>query len=135
MPSPNRTRSGSVQIEGLNAVIRDLQKFGAEIDDIKDVFAEIAREGAEIASSFAPRRTGRLADTIRGNRAKNKAVITSGRARVPYAAPINYGWPMRNIAPALFMQKADAELSPRAVDMLDAGIDRIIDRLGLNRDH
>jgi len=123
-----------VRVQGLNALTRDLQKLGAEVDDLKDVFGEIAKEGAELASSFAPVRTGRLRDTLRGNRAKNKAVITAGRARVPYAGAINYGWPARNITGALFMQKADAELSPRAVDMLDAGIDRIIERLGLNRD-
>jgi len=123
-----------VRVQGLNALTRDLQKLGAEVDDLKDVFGEIAREGAELASSFAPVRTGRLRDTLRGNRAKNKAVITAGRARVPYAGAINYGWPTRNITGAMFMQKADAELSPRAVDMLDAGIDRIIERLGLNRD-
>jgi len=123
-----------VRVQGLNALTRDLQKLGAEVDDLKDVFSEIAKEGADRASSFAPVLTGRLRDTIRGNRAKNKAVITAGRARVPYAGAINYGWPARNITGALFMQKADAELSPRAVDMLDAGIDRIIERLGLNRD-
>lgn len=122
-----------VRVEGLNALIRDLQKFGAEVDDLKEPFAAIAKEGAQIASSFAPVRTGRLRDTLRGNRAKNKAVITAGRARVPYAGAINYGWPARNITGALFMQKADAEISPRAVEMLDAGIDKIINRLGLQR--
>lgn len=122
-----------VRVEGLNALTRDLQKLGAEVDDLKEVFSAIAAEGAELASSFAPRQTGRLAQSLRGNRAKNKAVVTAGRASVPWAGPINYGWPVRNIAPALFMQKADAELSPRAVQMLDDGIDKIINQLGLDR--
>lgn len=123
-----------VRVEGLNALIRDLQKFGAEAEDMKEVFGNVAKEGAELASSFAPVRSGNLSDTIRGNRAKSKAVITAGRARVPYAGAINYGWPLRNISPALFMQKADEEISPRAVDMLDKGLDEIIQRLGLHRD-
>jgi hypothetical protein len=124
-----------VRVEGLNALTRDLQKLGAEVDDLKDVFSSIAREGAELASSFAPKVSGRLAGTLRGNRAKSKAVVTAGRAAVPYAGAINYGWPVRNITGAMFMQKADAELSPRAVDMLDAGIDKIIHRLGLDREY
>jgi hypothetical protein len=117
----------------LAALTRDLQKLGASLDDLKTVFGSVAREGAEIASSFAPKKSGRLAGDVRGNRAKNKAVITAGRASVRYAGPINYGWPARNITGALFMQKADAELSPRAVDMLDDGITDIINRLGLNQ--
>lgn len=121
------TSKGSVQIEGLNQKIKALQELGVELDDIKDVFAEIAKEGAELASSFAPVKSGALQDTIRGNRAKNKAVVTAGRARVPYAGAINYGWPAHNIAPALFMQKADEVLSEKAQRMLEDGIARLIE--------
>lgn len=122
------TAQGSVQIEGLNEKIRALQELGVELDDIKDVFAEIAKEGAQVASSFAPvGETGNLQSTIRGNRAKNKAVITAGRARVPYAGAINYGWPARNIAPALFLQRADEEMEGRAQQMLEDGIARLIE--------
>jgi len=71
-------------------------------------------------------KSGDLQSTIRGNRAKNKAVITAGRARVPYAGAINYGWPARNIAPAMFLQKADEVMADRAPQMLQDGIDRLI---------
>lgn len=117
---------GSVNIEGLNQKIRSLQELGIELDDIKDVFADIAAKGADLASSFAPVKSGDLAGSIRGNRAKNKAVVTAGRARVPYAGAINYGWPARNIAPALFLQKADEQISQDAEQMLTEGIDRLI---------
>lgn len=125
------TAQGSVQIEGLNQKIKALQELGVELDDIKEVFAEIAKDGAEVASSFAPVKSGALSDTIRGNRAKNKAVVTAGRARVPYAGAINYGWPARNIAPALFLQKADEEMSDRAPKMLEDGIARLIEERDL----
>jgi hypothetical protein len=124
---------GGVRVEGLAALTRDLQKFGVGIEDLKEVFGAVAAEGAQLASSFAPKVSGRLAGDVRGNRAKSKAVIAVGRASVKYAGPINYGWPARNITGALFMQKADAELSPRAVDMLEQGIDDLIRKLGLNQ--
>jgi hypothetical protein len=120
------TAKGSVSIEGLNQKIKALQELGVELDDIKEVFAEIAKDGAELASSFAPVKSGALSGTARGNRAKNKAVVTVGRARVPYAGAINYGWPARNIAPALFLQKADEEMADRAPKMLEDGIARLI---------
>lgn len=125
------TSAGSVKVEGLNQTLTALQRFGVEVQDLKDVMADIAAEGARLASSFAPRRSGRLATTIRGNKAKAKAIVIAGRAKVPYAGAINYGWPKRGITPALFMQKADAQLAPRAVEMLDKGLDEVARKVGL----
>lgn len=139
--------SGGVRVEGLNRVVRDLQSLGLELDDLKDAFAEIASEGARLASSFAPKRSGALAASVRGNRAKNKAVVAAGKARVPYAGPINYGWPegQRNlrakprrrggwpigIQPSEFMQRADEAMQPRALAELDRAIVKRIQERGL----
>lgn len=120
-----------VRVTGLRETTRALQAFGVEVDDLKDVFGDIAELGAELASSFAPKRTGRLKGSVRGNRAKNKAVVRAGGARVPYAGPINYGWPRRGITGAQFMARADRELSARAVTMLEAGIDNAIRKVDL----
>jgi hypothetical protein len=124
--------ASGVRVENLNKTVRALQSFGVEVLDLKEVFSGIADEGARLASSFAPKRSGRLAQTIRGNKAKNKAVVAAGKARVKYAGAINYGWPARNIKPQLFMQKADAKLGPLAVDMLDAGLTEAARKAGLD---
>lgn len=121
----------AAQVEGLRQLVRDLGKVGVEVEDLKEVFAEIASEGARLASTFAPKRSGNLSATVRGNRAKSKAVVTAGRARVKYAGAINYGWPKRNIAPAKFMQRADAEMQQRAPEMLQAGLDRVFEKYEL----
>ncbi|KAA1424311.1 HK97 gp10 family phage protein [Nocardioides antri] len=119
----NRT---GFKVEGLTQVVRALQQMGLDVDDLKEAFSNIAQAGAESASRHAPKRTGRLAATIRGNRAKSKAVVTAGRASVVYAGPINYGWPSRNIAAAGFMQAADQEIQPQALQMLEDEINRKI---------
>lgn len=119
------------KVEGLSKLTRALTDAGVELDDLKDVFAGIAALGARLASGFAPKASGRLEGSVRGNRAKNKAVVTAGRARIPYAGPINYGWPKRNIAPARFMQRADADIAPRAVGLLEDGINDVIGKEGL----
>jgi hypothetical protein len=121
-----------VRVEGLNKTIKALQGFGVEVQDLKEVFSDIAAEGARLASSFAPKASGNLAKTVRGNKAKNKAVVIAGRARVPYAGAINYGWPRRHIKAHLFMQRADAALAPRAVEMLEAGLDKAVGKVGLD---
>lgn len=119
------------QVDGLNQVVRGLQQSGAEVDDLKDAFAKIADEAARLASGFAPRKTGRLASDIRGNRAKSKAVVTAGRSSVPYAGPINYGWSSRNIAPSHFMQRADEAMQGRALQMLEDEINQKLRERGL----
>lgn len=119
------------RVQGLNQVVRAVQQMGLEVDDLKDAFAKIADEAAQTASSFAPRKSGRLAADIRGNRAKSKAVVTAGRASVPYAGPINYGWPKRGIEAAGFMQKADQAMQPRALSALEDEINRKIRERGL----
>jgi len=121
-----------VRVEGLREVVRGLQRAGVDIADLKETFSSIAREGARLASGFAPKRSGRLAGSVRGNKAKNKAVVIAGRARIPYAGPINYGWRKRNINPSQFMQRADADLAPRVVEMLEVGLDEAIRRAGLD---
>lgn len=139
--------SGGVRVEGLNRLVRDLQALGLDVDDLKEAFGDIAAEGARVASSFAPKKTGALAATVRGNRAKNKAVVSAGRARVKYAGAINYGWPEGKkdwsarprkrggwpigIAPSLFMQKADEVMRPFALQALDNAIEDKIRERGL----
>lgn len=120
------------RVEGLSQVVRDLKAMGIEVDDLKAAFSEIARRGAASASSHAPRRSGRLAADIRGNRAQSKAVVTAGRASIPYAGPINYGWRARNIEPSGFMQKADAEMQPVAIQLLEQEINNQIRMKGLS---
>lgn len=123
---------GGFKVEGLSKVVRQLQQFGLDIDDLKDAFSSIAREGAQIASRHAPRLTGRLASDIRGNRAKSKAAVIAGRKSLPYAGPQNYGWPKRGIKPTQFMQKADEEMRPKALTRLEQEINKQAKRRGLS---
>lgn len=123
--------SGGVRITGLREVVRGLEKMGVEVDDLKDAFAPIAAEGAEIAAGFVQSRSGKLAGSLRGNRAKNRAVITAGGARARYAGPQNYGWRRRNIEPQGFMQKADQVLQTRSRVLLEDALNSAIRRSGL----
>lgn len=114
------------RVQGLTSVVRGLQELGADVDDLKDAFSSIAEEGARRAAVHAPKKSGRLAGDIRGNRAKSKAVVAAGRASVPYAGPINYGWPARGITGSGFMQKADEEMQPVAIQRLESEINEAI---------
>lgn len=119
--------TGGVRVTGLRGVIRDLEAAGVEVTDLTATFADLARDAAALAASFAPQRTGRLARSIKAGQSKMMATVRAGSAvRVPYAGPINYGWPDRNIKASGFMQKADRAIRPRVVPTIQAAIDRLI---------
>jgi hypothetical protein len=120
-----------VRVEGLNETIRALEKAGIGVNDLKDVMHKISAEGAKLARGFAPVLTGRLRRSIRAGRSKQRAVVRAGGAKVKYAAPINYGWRARGISPSEYMQRADIELKPRVVALLEEGLTEIIEKEGL----
>lgn len=123
--------SGGIKVDGLNSVVRALLAMGLEVDDLKGAFAPIAEEGARIAARYAPKLTGTLAGDVRGNRARSSAHVAAGRASVPYAGPINYGWAKHNITASGFMQKADHAWQPYSLRRLEQEINKQIARKGL----
>lgn len=120
-----------MRITGLREVVRGLEKLGVEVDDLKDAFSSIAAEGARLAAGFASVKSGRLVGSVRGNRAKARAVIAAGRSSVPYAGPQNYGWARRNIKAQGFMQQADRVLQTRSRVLLEDALTGAIRRSGL----
>lgn len=124
-------RSNGIAVEGLRETVRALEKAGVEVEDLKDVMAPIAKKAADVMETFVPVRSGALRASVRPNRAKGKAVVTVGRARVKYAGPINYGWPKRGIKPADFTGKTDRVMDDTAARMLEAGLDDLLERNGL----
>lgn len=140
-------QAAGFKVEGVTKLVRELSALGLEVDDLKDAFSEIADEGAKLAAGFAPRRSGNLASSIRGNRAKSKAVVSAGYAKkVPYAGAINYGWGSQAFgfkhgryasgikgshSGSFFMQRADEAMRPRAILELEQAINRKIRERGL----
>jgi hypothetical protein len=117
-----------VRVEGLDQLLRDLRKAGVEVNEIKDAMGKVAAIGAQLAAGFAPSRTGRLRRSIRGSRQVRRAIVRAGGARLPYVAPINYGWRARGITAAHFMQRVDEPIGPIAVRLLDDELGAIIGR-------
>jgi len=126
-----RDSSTTIRVEGLSKLTADLLRLGVDVNDLKGAFADIADAAAREARRFAPRRSGALVASIRGNRAKNKATVTAGNGRVRYAAPINYGWRKRGIEASNYMQRASDAVKPRVVPMLDAALSKLIAERGL----
>jgi hypothetical protein len=120
-----------VHVEGLREITRAMERAGVDVEELKDVMGSIAAEASRVMQGFTPTRTGALRNSIRGNRAKGKAEVTAGKARVPYAAPIFYGWPKRNIKPSRTIERTDEVMDDRVAQMLADGWNEIAKRHGL----
>lgn len=114
---------GVERIDGLREVQRDLRRLG---DDTKSEMKETHRQAAEIvvrgAIRLVPKRTGRLALSIKALATQSSGRVRAGSASVPYAGPIHFGWPARKIAPQPFIYDA---LDPRRDEIRRLYEDRI----------
>lgn len=120
-----------VRVEGLSSLVRNLQRLGVEVGDLREAFGRIAEEVKPDYQAVTPVRSGRLRGDYRASKAKGKANLYVGRASIPYAGAINYGWPARNIAPANFIAKGDETAAPKASVSLEEEISRLIQELHL----
>jgi len=81
----------TVRVTGLRDLVRNLERAGVAAEDIKEVMGEAGEIVARRAITLAPSRTGKLKANIRASKAKTKASIKAGSARVPYARFVYFG--------------------------------------------
>jgi hypothetical protein len=85
----------------------------ALLDDLQALHSRIGQTVAPAAAANAPRRSGTLAGTVRTSGTKAGALIRAGYAAVPYAGPIHWGWPKRNIVAQPFLSEAAQATEPQ----------------------
>lgn len=110
-------------------VLRQLRRLGVDVaGEVKDLHGDAAKVVEKRAVREVPVRSGALRSTIRSSGTKSNGVIRAGKARVPYAAPIHYGWPKHGIEPNPFLVRALDSTETRVRRVLEDGIARIVRR-------
>ncbi|MFT3877423.1 MAG: hypothetical protein QM708_13520 [Propioniciclava sp.] len=123
MPAP------LVKVEGAAQLRRTLRKAGIDISTLKAAHAQAGKIAAGGGQDQAPRRTGRLASTIRSSGTSTGSIIRAGYARVPYANPIHWGWPRRNISPNPFLTDGAQQTEPEWIEVYQAAIDEALNQV------
>lgn len=95
-----------VRIEGAARLRRTLRQAGVDVKRLTAINRQAASIVADAATPTAPRRTGRLAASVRAGATTRAGVVRAGRSVVPYAGPIHWGWPARGIQPQPWIQQA-----------------------------
>lgn len=123
-------RSGAVQVEGLDELRRSLRRGSKEFPK---EFAAINKTAAGVVARKAvnrvPRRSGALAASIRPLGSQREGTVAAGKAKVPYAGPIHWGWRKRNIEPQPFLVDALHDSADEVLVIWHRATDRFLDRV------
>jgi hypothetical protein len=95
-----------IKVAGLRQALKALQEIGVPAEEIKQANADAAELVLQAARPLVPVRSGKLLGTLRAGKALGKATVSAGRASVPYANPIHWGWFKRHIQPQPFFVTA-----------------------------
>jgi hypothetical protein len=118
-----------VQVDGARELRRTLRKAGDDLADLTTAHGRIAAMVGRAALFGVPRRTGRLASTIRPAGTKTQAIVRAGLSSVPYAGPIEWGWPRRHIRPDPYVVPAAHETEPEWTRIYVDAVQAIVDRV------
>lgn len=110
-------RDVTFRVEGLNKLLRALEKLD---DAARQNFKEAGKAAGQVVATEArgivPVRSGRLQSTINSRVVSRGARVAAGRATVPYAPIIHFGWPARGIQANRFLYKAVDNKQKQVVD-------------------
>ena len=120
------TASVSVEMRGGSRLASTAAKASREIADLTAGFDGAASELANLAGDAAPRRSGRLASSLRPSRGtgKNTSTLTSP---LVYAIPIHWGRPAHNIAADPFIFRAADRDEARWMAPIEKDAQRVAD--------
>lgn len=102
-------KRAQVQVKGAKELRKQLKAAGDDLADLKATHKKIAEIVEFDALQLAPVVTGGLVRSIRASGTQTSAIVRAGGARLPYAGPIHYGWPQRNITAQPFLLDAQSE--------------------------
>lgn len=123
------SRDAGIRVEGARELRATLKRAGDDLQDLKDAHRDAAQIVTAASRVKAPKRTGRLAASVRGSGAAATATIRAGRSSVPYAGPIHWGWPARNIKAQPFITEAAQATEPIWTREYEAAVNKVLHRI------
>lgn len=119
-------QSFSFDVQGVAQLQRTMKKAGEDISDLDQAHQQASALVASVAVSTAPRRTGKLASTIRPARSKRRAEV---QVKSVYAAPIHWGWPARHIEAQPWVSQAAQATEPQWIKIYEEAVQKAVDQV------
>lgn len=122
----------AIQSPDLTAAARALEAAAGEVaQGLEAAMQQVANRAAETLRRVVPKRSRRLANSVRPGVTAGRAHITAGGGVVDYAPTIQWGLPERGIQPAGYVQATDAAMADDLTDIVQRGWEDIAERQGL----
>ncbi|MFN7583756.1 MAG: hypothetical protein ACK5P0_00190 [bacterium] len=121
-----------ITITGVKEVIDTLNKLGKDLESNEELNKELSSTLSQKASAMAPRLTGALASSVKGNPSAEKAQILAGSAAVPYAGVQEYGWPEKNINAQPYLRPAVHNNMGYIIEKYNESIQKAIKKYNLD---
>jgi len=119
-----------IKVEGLDKLTRQMKTLeGDAVSLVKALNAELAADVADVARRKVPRRSGKLAGSIRSSGQAKTGVVRAGSRGVPYANPIHFGWAKHNIRPQPFLYDALDDRRQHVTDRWAAELEKIVSKV------
>lgn len=118
-----------IQVEGARELRAALKQAGDDASDLKDVHREVGDLVVTEAKAIGPKLTGRLTGSGRATRNKTSAIVKFGKADIPYAGVIHFGWPAHSITPNPFVYDALDHRRDEVIKAYEAGVKKITDQI------
>lgn len=118
-----------VEVKGAKELRKQLKAAGDDLADLKATHKKVAQIVEFDALQLAPVVTGGLVGSIRASGTQTAAIVRAGRNTIPYAGPIHWGWPARNITAQPFLVDAQEakyeDWMGEYTQMVDKALDKI----------
>jgi hypothetical protein len=118
-------------VRGAKELRRAIKK--AEERDLLTELKQAHRDAAELvayeAQTIVPVKSSRLLESIRPGATLTGGVVRAGRASVPYAGVIHFGWPRRNIEANPFLYRAADAKVDDVVDAYQTAVEAVLDKI------
>ena len=122
-------RAPLVEVRGAKELRASMKAAGESLEDMKEANAAVGAIVAPAAQGLAPVTSGALAGSIRPTRAVGGVSIKAGGASIPYAGPIHWGWPKRNIKPHPFLSDAGTSTEDQWTEVYLEALNQILERI------
>jgi hypothetical protein len=109
-------------VEGARELEQSAHRAADSLGDLSSAHGSAGDYVAQVARGLAPVVSGRLAASIRAERAATEATVTAGGPTVPYAGPIHWGWAARNISAQPFLVDALSAAETSVVNIYGAEV-------------
>jgi hypothetical protein len=110
---------------GATELVESFDAIAAGLDDLTGAAGETVDLLVHRARTLAPRATGELARSIRGDVTGSTATVT---ARAAHAGPVHFGVPKRGIRARPFLHRALELERGDVLDAYTADVQRLIDK-------